>query len=81
MYYNYIRYNTTPQFKSINSLVLSFFFFFLNFILYLFIFIGVQLLNNVVLVSAVQQSEPVTCIFIFTPFLDFLLQSNSHIHT
>ena len=72
MYYNYIRYNTTPQFKSINSLVLSFFFFFLNFILYLFIFIGVQLLNNVVLVSAVQQSEPVTCIFIFTPFLDFL---------
>ena len=55
--------------------VIFFFFFFLvflNFILYLFIFIGVQLLNNVVLVSAVQQSEPVTCIFIFTPFLDFL---------
>ena len=23
MYYNYIRYNTTPQFKSINSLVLT----------------------------------------------------------
>ena len=51
---------------------LSFLLVFLNFILYLFIFIGVQLLNNVVLVSAVQQSEPVTCIFIFTPFLDFL---------
>ena len=35
------------------------------------IFIGVQLFYNVVLVSAVQQSESAVCMHI-SPFLDFL---------
>ena len=37
--------------------------------LFFFFFIGVHLLYNVVLVSAVQQSESVTCIYVSPPSL------------
>ena len=42
--------------------------------LFFFFFIGVQLLYNVVLVSAVQQSESVTCICVSPPSLISLPQ-------
>ena len=33
------------------------------------IFIGVQLIYNIVLVSGVQQSESIMCIYVYPPFL------------